>query len=141
MEDELGCCGYDELAEKPETTRPMTYPGIPVSNIAKSDGPGVTRRMMMGSPRLGQVALVLGPSSWGAGGVPVPAYDPTGVPPYFGQWGALRGGSGQVGPFDTIDEAFDAAVAAAVAHGATELPTDGWAQVVDSRGGSVGPVT
>lgn len=138
MEDELGCCGYDELAEKPETTRPMTYPGIPVSNLVKSDGPGITRRMMMGSgPRLGQVALVLGPSSWGAGGIPVPGPSPTGVPPYYVQWGVMGGGSGQIGPFDTIDEAFDAAAAELARHTST-FPIDGWAQVVDSRGGLVG---
>jgi hypothetical protein len=51
------------------------------------------------------------------------------------------GESGRVGPYDTVEEAFNAAVAAAVDAGATALPTDGFAQVVDSRGRAVGPVT
>ena len=100
--------------------------------------------------RLGQVPLVLGPSSWQ--GLPMRAapppigYDPVGVPPYYGQWGArvvdgVVQETGQVGPFDTIEEAFVAAGKAAVEHGATALPTDGFAQVVDSRGRAVGPVT
>lgn len=105
-------------------------------------------------PWLGQVPLILGPSSWGAGLAPSPfagavqrvgdqgyvPYDPVGVPPYWGEWGA-PGECGKVGPFDTIDEAFGAAADAAGEHGATALPGDGWAQVKDSRGRSVGPIT
>jgi hypothetical protein len=96
---------------------------------------------------LGQVPLVVGPSSWGYGMV-FPAAPPahTPVPPYFGEWGVVGEGgaiidSGEVGPFDTIDEAFSAAADAAIEHGATELPTNGFAQVKDSRGVGVGPVT
>lgn len=103
-------------------------------------------RMILGRTFLGQVPLILGPSSWGAGGVPIPAYDPVGTPPYFGEWGVHVGGgiigeSGRVGPFDSIDEAFQAAAHEAVTHGATELPTNGYAQVRDSRGRGVGPIT
>ncbi len=97
--------------------------------------------------QLGQVPLILGPSSWGAGMVPM-TQSTQGVPPYFGQWGVVDKGSGgymkssgQVGPFATIDEAFKAAGDAAHAHGAELLPTDGFAQVVDSQGKSVGPIT
>jgi hypothetical protein len=99
---------------------------------------------------LGQVPLILGPSSWGAGELLVRAsqYPLAGIPPYWGEWGVVDVGSGgymkdtgRVGPFATIDEAFHAAAEAAVAHGATGLPTDGWAQVKDSRGHGVGPVT
>lgn len=101
--------------------------------------------MLEKGPWLGQVPLVLGPSSWGAGGIPVgPA--PTPVPPYYGEWGVHVGGgmigkSGRVGPYDTIEKAFDAATEAAVEAGATALPMDGFAQVKDSRGQAVGPVT
>jgi hypothetical protein len=75
-----------------------------------------------------------------------PAVSPNGVPPYYGEWGVHVGGgvigkSGSVGPYDTIEEAFNAAAKAAVAAGATALPTDGFAQVKDSRGQAVGPVT
>lgn len=96
---------------------------------------------------LGQIPLVLGPSSWGAGmmnsAIPLVTV-PT--PPYYGEWGVHIGGgviskSGRVGPFDTIDEAFDAAVKAAGDNGATALPENGFAQVKDSRGQSVGPIT
>jgi hypothetical protein len=73
----------------------------------------------------------------GIGYVP---YDPVGTPPYWGEWGA-PGECGKVGPFDTIDEAFSAAADAAVEHGATALPGDGWAQVKDSRGKGKGPIT
>jgi hypothetical protein len=101
-------------------------------------------------PWLGQVPLVLGPSSWGAGMVPLAPsspfagayapYDPVGTPPYWGEWGS-PGDCGRVGPFDTIDEAFRAAAAAAGEHGATALPGDGWAQVKDAHGKGVGPIT
>jgi hypothetical protein len=98
---------------------------------------------------LGQVPLILGPSSWGFGMVPpsvASTYDPIGIPPYWGEWGVVGDegfctDSGQVGPFATIDEAFGAAADAAGEHGATALPGDGWAQVKDSRGRSVGPIT
>lgn len=96
---------------------------------------------------LGQVPLILGPSSWGAGGIPLVVAS-EGIPPYWGEWGVVDVGSGgymkdtgRVGPFATIEEAFSAAAQAAVDHGATGLPTDGWAQVKDSRGQPVGPVT
>lgn len=103
------------------------------------------------SPWLGQVPLVLGPSSWGAGGgipigQPITALPSNETPPYYGEWGVVgQGGkiieSGSVGPYSTSQEAFEAAAAQAIAAGATELPTDGFAQVKDSRGQSVGPVT
>lgn len=101
------------------------------------------------SPWLGQVPLVLGPSSWGAGMVnygPPPILVPTPVPPFYGEWGVVAGDGviakgGRVGPFNTIDEAFAAAAQAAVDNGATALPTDGFAQVKDSKGQSVGPIT
>lgn len=86
---------------------------------------------------LGQVPLILGPGSWGVG-IPMATFA---APPFYGQWGVLNGPSGRVGPFDTIEQAFQAAVDAAVSNGATELPTNGFAQVVDSRGNAVGPVT
>lgn len=51
---------------------------------------------------LGQIPLVLGPSSWGAGMMPSAAPVPMITPPYYGQWGVNEGGSigahGQVGP-------------------------------------------
>lgn len=95
---------------------------------------------------LGQVPLVLGPSSWGAGAVvPGPVPGPT-APAYYGEWGVVDEDgmivdSGRVGPFHSIDEAFSAAAKAAHDHGATELPTDGFAQVKDSYGRTVGPIT
>lgn len=64
-----------------------------------------------------------------------------GVPPYYGQWGVTGGANGQVGPFDTRDEAFNAAVKAVREAGAKSLPTDGFAKVVDSKGQVVGPTT
>lgn len=94
-----------------------------------------------GARSLGQVPLVLGPSSWGAG---IPMAAPA-QPPFYGQWGipgdegALVDG-GRVGPFDTIDEAFSAAAEAARDAGATKMPLDGFAQVVDSAGRPVGSV-
>jgi hypothetical protein len=93
-------------------------------------------------PWLGQVPLVLGPSSWGAG-VPLVGLA---IPPYYGEWGVVSPdgvilNSGRVGPYSTVNEAFAAAAAAAVKHGATALPTDGFAQVKDSQGNLVGPVT
>lgn len=107
--------------------------------------------MFREGPWLGQVPLVLGPSSWGYGmNLPSPSvlqpYDNVGIPPYWGEWGVVGDGgvivdSGSVGPFDTIDEAFSAAADAAIEHGATELPTDGFAQVKDSMGRGVGPIT
>jgi len=65
---------------------------------------------------------------------------------YYGEWGVVdQDGqivdSGRVGPFNTIDDAFAAAVQAAHDHGAEELPTDGFAQVKDSQGRTVGPIT
>lgn len=73
-------------------------------------------------------------------------YQPEGVPPYWGQWGVHEGGGiigdcGKVGPFDTIEEAFSAAAEEAHKHGAELLPMNGFAQVVDSRGQGVGPIT
>ena len=99
---------------------------------------------MFGSPWLGQVALILGPSSWGAGMRPV-YRAPVEEPPYFGEWGTVDEDmkpveSGRVGPFDTSDEAFTAASKAASEHGAKRMPLDGFAQVVDSTGRAVGPV-
>lgn len=97
---------------------------------------------------LGQVPLVLGPSSWGAGMIPSapPVFrNPNGTPPYFGEWG-IPGAEGhiidggRVGPFDTIDEAFQAAAEAASNAGARMMPLDGFAQVKDSQGRSVGPI-
>jgi hypothetical protein len=67
-------------------------------------------------------------------------YRGQGVPPYYGEWGALDR-CGRVGPYDSIEEAFDGAAHAATENGATALPGDGWAQVKDSRGDSVGPIT
>jgi len=86
---------------------------------------------------LGQIPLVLGPSSWGSG--MMNSAVPT--PPYYGEWGVLGKGHGRVGPFNDPMEAFNAAVKAAVDAGAKELPTDGFAQVVDSQGNPAGPVT
>jgi hypothetical protein len=73
-------------------------------------------------------------------------YSFEGDPPYWGEWGYVNADgeildSGRVGPFDTIDEAFGAAAEAASEHGATALPGDGWAQVKDSEGKGVGPIT
>ena len=98
---------------------------------------------------LGQVPLALGPSSWGYGmTLPAPPrIQPSiPVPPYYGEWGVVGEDgvivdSGGVGPFDTTDEAFSAAADAAIEHGATEFPTNSFAQVKDSRGEGVGPIT
>lgn len=97
---------------------------------------------------LGQSPLILGPSSWGAGMLnnAIPIGPPRPVPPFYGEWGVVGSDgaivkSGRVGPYDTIDQAFSAAAQAAVDNGATALPTDGFAQVKDSRGQAVGPVT
>lgn len=99
---------------------------------------------------LGQVPIVLGPSSWGQGMVApgqIPPNPAEGIPPYYGEWGVIdeKSGalidSGRVGPFSTTDEAFGAAAHAASEHGATALPMDGFAQVKDSTGKSVGPIT
>lgn len=63
------------------------------------------------------------------------------VPPYYGQW-ELKGGSiNQVGPFDTPEDAFAAAVKAVRDAGAKKLPDDGFARVVDSVGNPAGPAT
>lgn len=91
---------------------------------------------------LGQTPLILGPSSWGAAGAAPLLQAP--IPPFVGQWGVVNHSgqvidSGQVGPFDSADEAFAAAAEAAVAHGATALPTDGFAQVIDAAARPVGP--
>jgi len=91
---------------------------------------------------LGQVPLVLGPSSWGQGMVaPGPVPTPA-VQTYYGEWGVVDESgqiidSGRVGPFYTIDEAFHAAEVEALDHGAEKLPADGFAQVKDSRGRTV----
>jgi hypothetical protein len=99
-------------------------------------------------PWLGQVPLILGPSSWGASMVPlIPIVDDLqGIPPYWGEWGVHEGGGvigdcGKVGPFDTREEAFRAAAEEAHRHGAELLPMNGFAQVVDSQGRAVGPIT
>jgi hypothetical protein len=106
--------------------------------------------MFQRGPWLGQVPLVLGPSSWGAGMIPTgPAIAavPTPVPPFYGEWAVVDESTGKytdggrVGPYDTIDEAFNAAAAAASDAGARKMPLDGFAQVKDSRGQAVGPVT
>jgi hypothetical protein len=48
---ELGCCGYDELAEKPATTRPISFPRIPTANTTpRSEGGSIARRMWLGQP-------------------------------------------------------------------------------------------
>lgn len=96
-------------------------------------------------PWLGQIPLVLGPSSWGRGIVPTQTVNLEGIPPYYGEWGIPASGGeivdgGRVGPFDTIDEAFSAASKEAVKAGARKMPMDGYAQVKDSRGVPVGPV-
>lgn len=92
---------------------------------------------------LGQIPLVLGPSSWGAGMLPnaVPLAPLAPVPPFYGEWGVFGKGHGKVGPFNDQMEAFKAAAKAAADAGANELPTDGFAQVLDSTGRMVGPVT
>jgi hypothetical protein len=112
-------------------------------------------------PWLGQIPLILGPSSWGAGMMPTQPARPLlpedyendlagrrhlgaqgGLAPYYGQWGLADGSSsGQEGPFDTVEEAFSAAVSAVQKAGAKMLPNDGFAQVVDSKGQAVGPIT
>lgn len=63
------------------------------------------------------------------------------TPPYYGQWGLTGGASGQVGPFDGPDEAFNAAMKAVRDAGAKRLPDDGFAKVVDSKGQPAGPAT
>lgn len=78
---------------------------------------------------LGQVPLVSRPSLGAA-------------PPYYGQWGLKVGGaSGKVGPYDTAQDAFAAAVKAARDAGAKKLPDDGFAKVVDEQGNPAGPAT
>lgn len=96
--------------------------------------------------RLGQSPLVLGPSSWGAGMIPVGGGGiPPGRPPFWGEWGVVdeEGRSvdgGRVGPFNTSQEAFDAAGKEASDHGVKRMPLDGFAQVRDSNGNPVGPI-
>lgn len=105
-----------------------------------------SRSPWQGSPFLGQGALILGPSSWGAGMLRLPAYqEPVATPPFWGEWGTVNPDgelmdSGREGPFETIEEAFNAATTAASNHGATKMPLDGFAQAKDSRGVSVGPM-
>ncbi len=60
---------------------------------------------------------------------------------YWGEWGVLDVDGGRVGPYNTPEEAFEAAVAEAVRYGAKELPLDGFAQVADDQGEPVGPIT
>lgn len=104
--------------------------------------------MLKKGPWLGQVPLVLRPSFRRPGMVPafLGANGNQGTPPYYGQWGvhAANGKvaqSGQVGPFDTQDEAFNAALKEARNAGARALPSDGFAKVMDSQGQAVGPTT
>lgn len=102
--------------------------------------------MFRNGPWLGQVPLILGPSSWGAGMIPTapPVVAPR--PPFYGEWGVVDQStgryidSGRVGPYDTIDEAFNAAASAASDAGAKKMPLDGFAQVKDSNGQPVGPI-
>lgn len=61
--------------------------------------------------------------------------------PFYGQWGLNGGANGQVGPFDTPEEAFQAAVKAVRDAGAKRLPDDGYARVVDAAGNAAGPKT
>lgn len=93
--------------------------------------------MFQRGPWLGQVPLVPNPS-WMTRHLSAANQ---GTPPYYGQWGVHGGESGQVGPFDTQDEAFNTAVKAAREAGAKALPADGYARVVDSAGQNVGPTT
>lgn len=82
-------------------------------------------------PWLGQVPIA-----------PNPAANPAViVPPYYGQWSVKGGKNGQVGPFDTPEDAFQAAVKAARDAGAERLPDNGYARVVDSKGNPAGPAT
>lgn len=90
--------------------------------------------MLHRGPWLGQVPLARSPGTRLAQGN-------QGTPPYYGEWGVHGGKSGQEGPFDTQDEAFNAAVKAAREAGAQALPADGYARVVDSNGQDVGPNT
>lgn len=101
-------------------------------------------------PQTNLVCFIDLPESWKFAwmGLPAELSGPgnQGTPPYYGQWAIHVGGSeiwkgGQVGPFDTQDEAFSAAVKAVREAGAKRLPDDGFAQVVDSKGQAVGPVT
>ncbi len=96
----------------------------------------------------GQPELPPRPPKVAVGPYGVPIATPTPVPPFWGEWGVVRQGSGghmracgRVGPFKTIQEAFSEAGKAAHAHGAELLPRDGYAQVKDSVGQSVGPIT
>lgn len=73
-------------------------------------------------------------------------YEPRPQPPFFGEWGHVDRegyllGCGRLGPFQTVEEAFHAAAKAAREAGVTRMPTDGYAQVVDSHGQPAGPVT
>jgi hypothetical protein len=87
--------------------------------------------MFQRGPWLGQVPLVTN-LSMGATAI---------VPPYYGQWSVTGGANGQVGPFDTPEDAFQAAVKAARDAGAARLPDNGYARVVDSQGNPAGPAT
>lgn len=102
--------------------------------------------MFKRGPWLGQVPLVLGPSSWGAGMLPPAVIQPVPKPPFYGEWAVVDESTGKytdggrVGPFNTIDEAFSAAAKAAGDAGAKKMPLDGFAQVKDSNGQPVGPI-
>ena len=70
---ELGCCGYDELAEKPPTTEPFRIGKMKTENVWKNNEAGITRRInaAMGSGIL--PTLNLNPLR---GGTPAFAYRP-----------------------------------------------------------------
>lgn len=90
---------------------------------------------MFGKLWLGQVPLILGPSSPGAG---IP-FVPIATPPFYGKWTRMNSAgqlidSGTVGPFNTPTDAYNAAAKAALDHGAIQIGVDGYAQGVDSQG-------
>lgn len=99
-------------------------------------------------PETGLVCFLELPEGWNAAWRRAPRYEDRdeGTPPYWGEWGVVDEETGaftdcgKVGPFATIDEAFTAAGEAASEHGARKMPLDGFAQVVDSQGKSVGPI-
>lgn len=90
----LGCCGYDELAEKPPTTQPIRFGTVRVSNVERANEPGVTRRISsMGSENAAYPVLNLGQV------IPSPfteARDQL-AREFMGKWGIVGVGDGHVG--------------------------------------------
>lgn len=96
--------------------------------------------MIRTAAHLGQMPLVLGPSSWGAGIWPFASLlSRRGLPPYHGEWRVVdvKGtvvSEDEVGPFSTPEEALKAATEMAAVRGAGDFPANWSVRVKDSWG-------